>query len=195
MAKNNIEEQPRDSTHETEGASENSGTTESLSLEDLHEELAQVQAQCAEYLDKYRRSAAAFDNYRKRQARDQERQAQQLTADVVRELLPIADDLQRAVEHLPCSGAEADWAKGVILIEQKLRKLLHSYGVVEIEAEGVPFDPTIHESLLTEASDTHPEGTVIEVLEAGYKLGNLVIRPAKVKVSSGSDAEHTTDAT
>jgi len=138
--------------------------TENLSIEGLQEELAQIQAQCADYLDKYLRSAAAFDNYRKRQARDQERQSQQITADVVRELLPVADDLRRAIEHLPSAGVDDSWVQGVVLIEQKLEKLLHSYGVVEIEAKGVPFDPYYHESLATEVSDEYPEGTVIEVL-------------------------------
>ncbi|MCD6301932.1 MAG: nucleotide exchange factor GrpE [Anaerolineae bacterium] len=194
MAIDNIEEQPKDLTGQTEKASEETANSEILDLEALRQELAQAQAQCAEYLDKYRRSVAAFDNYRKRQARDQERQAHQLTADVVRQLLPIADDLRRAVANLPESDANADWAKGVMMIEQKLERLLHGYGIVEIEAEGVAFDPAVHESLLTEPSDTYPEGTVIDVLEKGYKLGELVIRPAKVKVSTGSEAQEATDA-
>jgi len=194
VAIDNIEEQPKDLTGQTEKASEETANSEILDLEALRQELAQAQAQCAEYLDKYRRSVAAFDNYRKRQARDQERQAHQLTADVVRQLLPIADDLRRAVANLPESDANADWAKGVMMIEQKLERLLHGYGIVEIEAEGVAFDPAVHESLLTEPSDTYPEGTVIDVLEKGYKLGELVIRPAKVKVSTGSEAQEATDA-
>ncbi len=185
MVSNNTEDQAKDPIQETETEPEDAENADALSLESLHEELAQTQAQCAEYLDKYRRTAASFDNYRKRQARDQARQTRQLTADLIRQILPIADDLRRAVAHLSETDANAEWTQGVVMIERKLEKLLHDYGIVEIEAEGVPFDPAVHESLLAEPSDTYPEGTVIEVFEKGYKLGDLVIRPAKVKVSSG----------
>jgi len=174
--------------------SEEDQAMEQADVEDLGKELAEAQAQCAEYLDKYRRSAAAFDNYRKRQQRDQERQTQQLTASVVRDLLPVADDLERAVEHVPNDGLDQPWVQGVALIQQKLQKLLQSYGITEIEAKGMPFDPNFHESLFTEASDEHPEGTVLEVYERGYKLGDLVVRPAKVKVSSGAKNEPATES-
>ncbi len=168
--------------------------TEQVDIEALGKELAEAQAQCAEYLDKYRRSAAAFDNYRKRQQRDQERQIQQLTASVVRDLLPVVDDLDRAVEHVPEDGRDQPWVQGVVLIQQKLKKLLQSYGITEIEAEGLPFDPNVHESLVTEPSIEHPEGTVLEVYETGYRLGDLVVRPAKVKVSSGANNEPATES-
>ncbi|MGC9359016.1 MAG: nucleotide exchange factor GrpE [Anaerolineae bacterium] len=190
MVTNDEEEQAKDPTEERR---ENAEIAEILSLESLQEELTQTQIQCAEYLDKYRRTAASFENYRKRQARDQERQSRQLTADVIRQLLPIADDLRRAVAHLPETDANAEWAQGVAMIERKMEKLLHDYGIVEIEAEGIPFDPAIHESLLAEPSDTYPEGIVIDVLEKGYKLGDLVIRPAKVKVSNGPQIEQESD--
>jgi molecular chaperone GrpE len=193
MVSNNDKEQAKDQLEEKEATAEDTGNTEALNLESLHEELAQTRAQCTEYLDKYRRAAASFDNYRKRQARDQERQTRQLTADVIRHLLPIADDLRRAVAHLPETDADAEWAKGVAMIERKLENLLHQYGIVEIEAEGIPFDPNVHESLLAEPSDRYPEGTVIDVLERGYRLGDLVIRPAKVKVSNGPQMEQASD--
>jgi len=194
MVKKQIKMSQEDAARQAPENVEEDQAAEQVDIEALGKELAEAQAQCAEYLDKYRRSAAEFDNYRKRQLRDQERQSQQLTANVVRDLLPLADDLQRAVEHLPNANADESWVQGVVLIEQKLHKLLESYGVIAIEAKGQPFDPNVHESLFTEPNEEYPEGTVLEVYETGYRLGDLVVRPAKVKVSVSSGSDRATDS-
>jgi molecular chaperone GrpE len=125
---------------------------------------------------------ADFENYRKRAVRDQERLVAHAHERLVRELLPVLDDLERALE----AGArheEAQLVDGVQLVERALRGALAKEGLTEIETAG-QFDPHVHEALLTQPSaDTEP-GTVLEVVQRGYRLGDRVVRPARVIVSS-----------
>jgi len=143
------------------------------------------QAKAEEWLDKYRRSAAEFSNYRKRMDRERARQRQQLQMDLLRKLLPIVDDFQRALENVPDDRQDLEWVEGVMLIERKLQNLLKEMGVETIAAEGEPFDPNYHHALLREESDEYPEGIVLEELQKGYLLEDRVLRPTMVKVSSG----------
>jgi molecular chaperone GrpE len=154
-------------------------------IETLRRELGECQARADEMADKYRRSVAEFANYRKRQERDQEQQSQRVTMDVVRQLLPIIDDLSLARSHVPAEYQDSDWVQGVLLIERKMEALLARFEVVPIEAAGKPFDPNFHEALVQMPSDEHAEGIVIEDLQRGYLLRDQVVRPSRVKVSSG----------
>jgi molecular chaperone GrpE len=151
----------------------------------LGRELRDCQARADEMADKYRRSVAEFANYRKRQERDQEQQSRRVTVEVVQQLLPVIDDLALARKNVPADHQDADWVQGVLLIERKMEALLARFGVVPIEAAGKPFDPNYHEALVQEPSDEQPEGFVIEDLQRGYLLGDQVVRPTRVKVSSG----------
>jgi molecular chaperone GrpE len=131
-----------------------------------------------EYLDALQRLKAEFDNYRKRVARDQQDLAARAHERLVRELVPVLDDLERALAH------EGNLEDGVRLIHRQLDEALTKEGLVEVETAGM-FDPHTQEALLAQPSD-EAEGTVIEVLQKGYRLGDLVLRPARVVISQGS---------
>jgi molecular chaperone GrpE len=152
---------------------------------DLERELDEARRRAEEYLSDLRRVAADFDNYRKRMARDAQAQATRATESLVGELLPVLDNLERALdasEH----HEEAKVAEGVQLVRQQLVGLLESRGLTEIEAEpGAPFDPHVHEALSQQPSE-HPEGCIAEVWQRGYRLGDRVVRAARVVVSTGA---------
>ena len=134
-----------------------------------------------EYLALAQRVQAAFENYRKRAAREQERLVAHAHERLVRELLPILDDLERALEAAE-RHEEAQLVEGVKLVEQSLRRALTKEGLAEIEAGGA-FDPHVHEALLTKPGDGADSGTVLEVVQRGYRVGDRVVRPAKVIVA------------
>jgi molecular chaperone GrpE len=149
---------------------------------ELQELLASVEAERDEYLNDLKRVAADFENYRKRAARDQENLVARAHERLVRELLPVLDDLERALE----AAAEHEEAKledGVRLVHRELREALAREGLVEIETNG-RFDPHVHEALLSQPSESE-EGSVLDVLQKGYRLGDRVLRPARVVVSAG----------
>jgi molecular chaperone GrpE len=145
------------------------------------DELAALQAERDELFDRLQRLAAEFDNFRKRNARDNATLAERANERLVKELIPILDDLGRALE----AAAEHEEAKledGVRLVHRSLGDLLRKEGLAEIATEG-KFDPHVHEALLSQPSDAE-EGSVIEVVQKGYKLGDKVIRPARVVVAA-----------
>jgi molecular chaperone GrpE len=146
------------------------------------DELADVTRQRDEYLDALQRLKAEFDNFRKRQARDQQSLFARANERLVKELLPVVDDLERTLEAAATHEAEK-LEDGVRLVVRALADALAKEGLVEVETEGA-FDPHTQEALLTQPSDA-PEGTVIQVLQKGYRLGDVVLRPARVVVSSG----------
>jgi molecular chaperone GrpE len=142
--------------------------------------LAALTAERDEYLALAQRVQADFDNYRKRAVRDQERLAAHAHERLVRELLPVLDDLERALEAAE-QHEEAKLVEGVQLVEQALRAALAKEGLVEIETGGA-FDPHVHEALLTQPSEAE-SGAVVEVVQRGYRLGDRVVRPARVIVA------------
>ena len=133
------------------------------------------------YLDLAQRVQADFENYRKRAAREQERLVAHAHERLVRELLPILDDLERALEAAE-RHEEAQLVEGVKLVEQSLRSALRKEGLAEIETDGA-FDPHVHEALLSQSSDDAEPGSVLEVVQRGYRVGDRVVRPAKVIVA------------
>jgi len=147
---------------------------------ELEERIALLERERDEYLADLKRVAAEFDNFRKRIARDQEAQSARAHEKLVKELLPVLDDLERALvaaeEH-----EEAKLEEGVRLVHRELRSALGKEGLVEIETDGV-FDPHVHEALLTQPSE-QADGTILEVIQKGYRLGDRVLRPARVVIS------------
>jgi molecular chaperone GrpE len=143
--------------------------------------LAEADARAEEHLNDLKRLAAEFDNYRKRAVRDQESLVARAAERLVKELLPVLDDLERALvaadEH-----QEAKLEDGVRLVHRSLADALRREGLEEIPTEGA-FDPHVHEALLSQPSEAE-EGTVIEVLQKGYLLGDRVLRPARVVVAA-----------
>jgi len=146
------------------------------------DELEQTTRERDEYLDALQRLKAEFENYRKRVSREQAEFVTRASERLVKQLLPVLDDLERALE----AAAEHEEAKledGVRLVHRSLADALAKEGLVEVETDG-PFDPHTQEALLAQPSEA-AEGTVIQVLQKGYKLGDRVLRPARVVVSRG----------
>ena len=132
--------------------------------------------------DRLLRTAAEFDNYRKRVERDRRERAEALTADALSDLLPIIDDLERALKA-PSGGDVDAFRKGVELIHRQMTELLRKRGVKTIDAVGTDFDPRYHQAVVQESSPDHREGEVMEEFARGYMLGDRLMRPAMVKVA------------
>jgi molecular chaperone GrpE len=145
------------------------------------DELAALQAERDELFDRLQRLAAEFDNFRKRNARENAALAERANERLVKELIPILDDLGRALEAAS-EHQEAKLEEGVRLVHRSLADLLRKEGLAEIQTDG-KFDPHVHEALLSQPSDAE-EGSVIEVVQKGYKLGDKVLRPARVVVAA-----------
>lgn len=148
---------------------------------ELEQRLAAAEAEAEAHLDDLKRLAAEFENYRKRVAREQESLSVRAGERLVKELLPIVDDLERALEAAE-EHEEARLEEGVRLVHRQLAAVLEREGLGEIDTDG-KFDPHVHEALLSQPSDAD-EGTVIEVLQKGYRLGDRVLRPARVVVAA-----------
>jgi molecular chaperone GrpE len=140
-----------------------------------------LQAERDELFDRLQRLAAEFDNFRKRNARENAALAERANERLVKELIPILDDLGRALEAAT-EHEEAKLEEGVRLVHRAMSDLLRKEGLAEIETAG-KFDPHVHEALLSQPSDAE-EGSVIEVVQKGYKLGDKVLRPARVVVAA-----------
>ncbi|HEX4677741.1 MAG TPA: nucleotide exchange factor GrpE [Gaiellaceae bacterium] len=174
-------EEPRIEEHVNEAAE-----TEAEAETPVVDELTSVTKERDEYLDALQRLKAEFDNYRKRVARDQQELAARAHERLVKELVPILDDLERALEAV-AQHEEAQLEEGVRLVHRSLGDLLTREGLTEVETAG-KFDPHTQEALLSQPSDEE-EGSVIQVLQKGYKLGDRVLRPARVVISQGSDQQ------
>jgi len=131
------------------------------------------------------RTAAEFDNYRKRVDRERREFMDQTTADVVAGLLPIVDNFERAMQAPDTPESDA-LRKGVEMIHRQMLELLRKHGVEPIQALGADFDPNFHQAVFHEASDAHREGEVMEELQRGYMLRDRLVRPAMVKVAKPS---------
>ena len=147
----------------------------------LEEQVAALESERDEHLNDLKRVAAEFENYRKRVLRDQESLVARAHERLVKELLPVLDDLERALaaaeEH-----EEAKLEEGVRLVHRELDAALAREGLAEIETNG-KFDPHVHEALLSQPSEAE-EGAVLEVVQKGYRLGDRVLRPARVVVAA-----------
>ncbi len=149
-------------------------------IEALMKRLEEAEAKVAEHRDGWQRAQAEFINYKNRIQRDQEIQRATMKGDIIKKILPVLDDLERALQNRPADEA---WASGIELVARKFQSILESEGVTRIEAEGQPFDPNFHEAISHEPSDTVESGHVIAVAQNGYMLGDRVIRPALVRVA------------
>lgn len=145
----------------------------------------EIQRQRDEYYDRLLRKTAEFDNYRKRIERDRQNMAESAAADLVRDLLPLVDDLERALKAEANADAAQPYRRGVELIHRQLLEILRKRGVKAIEAVGADFDPHFHEAVSYEPAKGRGEGEVIEEFGRGYMLGDRLIRPAMVKVAKG----------
>lgn len=137
--------------------------------------------------DQVLRMRAEFDNYRKRMARDADRVRQQAAEALIRDLLPVVDHLELAMKHR--DGGPDALAEGVGMVLRQFHDVLVRHGVEPITAAGEPFNPEVHEAVTQRESDDVPAQAVIEEFQKGYKLGQMVLRPAKVVVSLGTPGQ------
>jgi molecular chaperone GrpE len=163
---------------------------DSISLQEF-EDLKAKAAKADENWDKFLRTAAELDNYRKRAAREKEDLARFTSERVVAALLPVLDNLERAIDAAQKHGAEnSPLLEGITQVHSQFRRTLAELGLKEIVANtGHPFDPNLHEAVGQVESGEHPEGHVVEQLQRGYKLADRLLRPARVVVSKGSPQE------
>jgi len=142
--------------------------------------LADVTRERDEYLDALQRLKAEFDNYRKRAAREQLQLTSRAAERLVKELLPVLDDLERALAAAE-DHEEAQLEEGVRLVHRALVDALRKEGLAEIETNG-SFDPHVHEAMLSQPDDEKESGAILDVLQKGYRIGDRVVRPARVIV-------------
>ena len=197
-------EEGSDLPHETElsaGASDESrGAPHLEETEDdpdpaESDPIAQLQAQIdaltaekASLYDKVLRRQAEFENYRKRVERERGELYQHGRDDVLLQFLPVVDNFERALSSLETSEGDAEALRhGVELIHKQFKDALAKFGLEPVEAVGQTFDPHVHEAVTTEATDKHKENTVIEEFQRGYRIGDRLLRPAKVKVASSPE--------
>jgi molecular chaperone GrpE len=153
-------------------------------LEELEDRIEFLERERDEHLADLKRVAADFENYRKRAARDQESLVARAHERLVKELLPVLDDLERALEAAE-EHEEAKLEEGVRLVYRELESALAKEGLVLIETNG-RFDPHVHEALLTQPSE-EDDGAILQVIQKGYRLGDRILRPARVVISQGED--------
>lgn len=148
------------------------------------ETLESVRKQRDEYYDLLLRKTAEFENYRKRIDRERRDLSEYAGADILKAVLPLVDDLERALQAASTTDSVAAYRTGVELILKQLIDLLKKKGVTLIESVGQDFDPHIHQAVTQEVSEDHREGEVMQELARGYKLGDRLLRPAMVKVAT-----------
>jgi molecular chaperone GrpE len=146
---------------------------------------AELQKQRDDYYDRLLRKQAEFDNYRKRTERERIQLSEAAAADLMTDLLPVVDDLERALKADVGGEATEAIRRGVELIHKQLLETLRKRGVKPIESLGADFDPHFHQAVAHEPADGRREGEVIEEFSRGYMLGDRLLRPAMVKVAKG----------
>lgn len=150
-------------------------------VRELEQELEAVRRERDEYLDLARRKQAEFENFRRRMGREKAEAGVRAKADLIRDLLPQIDNLERA---LAAAAPDDPLAEGVRMIHRGFLAALEQHGVEPFDPRGERFDPTLHDALSTRAEEGTEPGVVVDVVEKGYRLGELVIRPARVIVSA-----------
>ena len=168
---------PEEAVEET--AEEVTETAEEAAPEATEEE--KLQQALKDQEDKYLRLLAEYDNYRKRSQTEKETAWTTAKADTIKELLPVYDNLERALKQ---ETADEAYAKGVQMTMQQLKTVLEKLGVEEIPAQGEPFDPNLHNAVMHMEDEAMGENIVAEVFQAGFKMGEKVIRHAMVKVAN-----------
>lgn len=157
---------------------------EEAAAETPAEAVEKAQAEAAEMRDKYLRLQAEWDNYRKRTASEREQEKIRASEKLVKDLIPVIDDLERAIDHAKQSGEGGTLTEGVEAVLNKCLQIFSKHKVEQIAALGEPFDPMKHQAVGTQPDDTVPEETVVNVYQKGYQMGERVLRPAMVVTST-----------
>ena len=185
-----MEEQAIKTGAETSGddgvSAEGSDATETtLSAAELQQRVQQMEQESSSFKDQYMRAVAELRNYKRRVEQDRGDLIRSAGAGVLMKMLPILDDLDLAMSHVPEEIANSPWFNGVKLVQTKLQTMLEGEGVKPIEALGQPFDPNVHEAVMHEPAGGEMAGKVTAELRRGYTLNDRVIRPTMVKVGEG----------
>lgn len=161
-----------------------------INPEDLIKKLAEtaevietMNAKLESASNQYARLQADFDNYRRRTKEEQARLSKTVTASIIKKFLPVLDNLDSALAHMSKDENAGPYLEGFQLMEKVFNKVMQEFGLVEIDAQGKPFDPYYHEALMEIQSDDVEEDTVAAVLQKGYMIGEEVLRPSKVQVA------------
>ena len=170
-----------------DGQEETMTTNQESEARSLDAQLEEAREKAQSYLANWQRAAADFQNYKRRVEQEREEMARLGNASLIINLLPLVDDLERALANVDARMAGLTWLDGIRLIHRKFQALLEMNGVTEIPADHETFDPNVHEAVMFGEGE---EGKVISVVQKGYKLGNRVLRPAMVVVGkSGTEKE------
>ncbi len=164
-----------------------------LTADELATQLEQARSLAAEHLASLQRTAADFANFKRRTAEDRERELGLASELLLRKLLAVVDDFDRALDAMPPDLKGVGWIEGIVLLDRKLRALLESEGVTAIESIGRAFDPREHEAIASVPATGRPDGEVVAELQRGYRVRDRVLRPAMVAIADGgSDTGGTT---
>lgn len=166
-------------------------TTSDEDVSELERRIAELESQLAkeheaatDYMNRWQRTQADFSNFRRRTQQEQERMAQMATAQALGTILPALDSFERAFDSLPASMRMYSWIDGVNLVYLQLRTALQAHGIQPVELEpGQPFNPALHEAIGEIETADHPAGSVAVVIQRGYTVGEMLLRPALVQVA------------
>jgi molecular chaperone GrpE len=153
----------------------------SFEVEELKKALEEKENEAAKYKELWLRALADYDNFKKRTQKEMERIQLYAGEQLIKDIIPVLDNLERAIDSLEDKNSAI--YEGIKLIYNQIKGVLNKYGVEEIEAEGKPFDPQLHEAIMTVETDEYESDTVVEVLRKGYTYHSKVIRPSLVKVA------------
>lgn len=162
-------------------------------LAELKERLARAEQEAVENRTSWQRAAADLANFRRRTDQEREEYLGLASESLLRKVLAVADDLDRAMAQMPPELADLGWTEGIWAIDRKLRQLLSSEGLTPIEAEGRPFDPREHEAIAQQDSSTVADGTVLAEIQKGYRIRDRVLRPSMVVVARSETGMHAPD--
>ena len=178
-----VEETAAEATEPEVVEAEPEAEAEEEPAETEDDELAKAKAEAAEMKDSYLRLKAEWDNFRKRTAAERESEKVRASEKLVKDLIPVIDDMERALDHAKQTGEGGTLTDGVDAVLTKFLQILEKSKVTQITAMGEQFDPMKHQAVGTQPDDSVPEETVVNVYQKGYQMGDRVLRPAMVVTS------------
>ena len=167
------------------GGSDTDASSEAEVVDQLTAQLEVAKSLAAEHLASLQRTAADFANFRRRTAEDREREFGLASEALLRKVLVVADDFDRALDHMPAEFKDAGWIEGITRLDRTRRALLESDGVTPIDSVGRAFDPHEHEAIAIVPGTGRPDGEVVDEVQRGYRVRERVLRPALVAVAGG----------
>jgi molecular chaperone GrpE len=161
---------------------------------DLEEKLEEAKKEAAQSYDRFLRVAAELENYKKRASRDMEELRKYATEGLLKDLLPVVDNLERAIHSAnQADGSDDGIVVGIEMTLKEVEKILEKNQVKAVHAVGMPFDPVYHQAFMTEDSEEYPENTVVQEFQRGYTLHDRLLRPSMVIVSKAKSEDETDD--